>query len=87
MVGMLRTYLKKVFSSDIGVEASSQVLDILEGTSNNGLSTRLLRYARILILKILQVFLRGRILACLVLGPISPLLEIPFSMSAPSAPP
>ena len=89
MVGMLRTYLKKVFSSDIGVEASSQILDILEGTSRNGLSTRLLRYAQILILKILEVFLRGSILACLVLGPISPFLEIPLRMPAGwySAPP
>jgi hypothetical protein len=27
---MIRNYLKKVFSSDIGVEPSSQVLDILK---------------------------------------------------------
>ena len=78
---MSRSHLKKVFSSDIGVEAWSQVLDILEGTSRNGLSTRLLRYARILILKILQVFLRGRILACLVLEPLSTVLETPLMAS------
>jgi len=30
MTKPIRSYLKKVFSSDIGVEPSSQVLDILE---------------------------------------------------------
>jgi hypothetical protein len=30
---MVRSHLKKVFSSDIGVEPSSQVLDILEYAS------------------------------------------------------
>ncbi|MHC4440671.1 MAG: S8 family serine peptidase, partial [Planctomycetota bacterium] len=53
----------------------------IKGTFKNCLSTRLLRYAPILILKILPVFLRVRILACLVLRPISLSFEIPSSFT------
>jgi hypothetical protein len=53
---------------------------IIEDISKNCLSTRVVCYAPILILEILQVFLRVRMLACVVLGPISRFFEIPLNI-------